>query len=168
MKIVLVWIGKTAVDYMQRAVADYAARIKHYMPLEIVELADVRGVPKSDINALRNAEGDAILRLLKPDDRLVLLDDKGRQFSSTEFSAELQRLALASTRRVVFVIGGAFGFSLPVYERANALVSLSKMTFSHQMIRAIFLEQVYRAMTIARGEPYHHDDSLLPDCRRSR
>ena len=151
---------------MQSAVADYAARIKHYMPLEIVELPDARGVAKTDVNALRTAEGEAILRQLKPDDYVVLLDDKGRQYTSPQFSDQLQRLALSSTRRVVYVIGGAFGFSLDVYNRANALLSLSKMTYSHQMIRAIFLEQIYRAMTIARGEPYHHEESLLPENRR--
>lgn len=161
MRLVLIWIGKTSVDYMQQAVSDYAGRIKRYMPVELIEVPDVRGVPKGDVNALRVAEGQAVLRHVKPDDYLVLLDDKGRQYTSTELASEIQRIALSSTRRAVFVIGGAFGFSLPMYQRANALLSLSKMTFSHQMIRAIFLEQIYRAMTILRGEPYHHEDSLL-------
>lgn len=168
MKIALVWIGKTAVDYMQKAVADYAGRIKHYMPLELIEVADVRGVAKGDANALRIAEGQAVMRQLKPDDYVVLLDDKGRQYTSPQLAAEIGRLNLTSTRRVVYIIGGAFGFSLEMYDRANAFLSLSKMTFSHQMIRAVFLEQIYRAMTILRGEPYHHEESLFDESAASR
>lgn len=165
MKIVLIWIGKTAVDYMQKAVADYSSRIKHYTSLDIVEVADVRGVKKNDINALRNAEGQAMLKLLKPDDYVVLLDDKGRQYTSVELSAEIERLGVSSIRRVVYIIGGAYGFSQEMYNRANAFLSLSKLTFSHQMVRAVFLEQIYRAMTIIRGEPYHHNESLFDASR---
>ncbi|MGM9804974.1 MAG: 23S rRNA (pseudouridine(1915)-N(3))-methyltransferase RlmH [Candidatus Aphodosoma sp.] len=161
MKIAIVWIGKTAVGYMQEAVADYAGRIRHYMPFELVDVPDVRGVAKGDADALRIAEGQAVLRQLKPDDYVVLLDDKGRQYTSPQLAAEIERLSLSSARRVVYVIGGAFGFSLELYNRADALLSLSKMTFSHQMVRAVFLEQIYRAMTILRGEPYHHDESLF-------
>ena len=142
---------------MREAVDDYASRIKRYMPLEIVEVADVRGVAKDDINALRTAEGVAMMKYVKPDDYLVLLDDKGKQYTSLQLSAEVERMSLSSTKRVVYVIGGAFGFSQAMYDRANALLSLSRLTFSHQMVRAIFLEQVYRAMTIMRGEPYHHE-----------
>lgn len=157
MRIVLIWIGKTATGYMREAVDDYASRIKRYIPLEIVEVADVRGVAKDDINALRTAEGVAMMKYVKPDDYLVLLDDKGKQYTSLQLSAEVERMSLSSTKRVVYVIGGAFGFSQAMYDRANALLSLSRLTFSHQMVRAIFLEQVYRAMTIMRGEPYHHE-----------
>lgn len=142
---------------MREAVDDYASRIKRYIPLEIVEVADVRGVAKDDINALRTAEGVAMMKYVKPDDYLVLLDDKGKQYTSLQLSAEVERMSLSSTKRVVYVIGGAFGFSQAMYDRANALLSLSRLTFSHQMVRAIFLEQVYRAMTIMRGEPYHHE-----------
>ncbi len=160
MKLTVLWVGKTTTKYFDEAINLYFNRIKHYMPVEIVEVADLRNTKSMDINEQRIKEGASILQQIKPDDYLVLLDDKGKQHTSTEFSQWIEKMALASTKRLVFVIGGAYGFSRDVYDRANGYISISKMTFSHQIIRPIFFEQLYRAMTIMRGEPYHHEESL--------
>ncbi len=160
MKFCVLWVGKTTASYFQEPIDLYVGRIKHYMPIEIVEIPDLRNTKSLDCQQVSEREGALILQQLRNDDYVVLLDDKGKQFSSMEFATWIQQRANSSVKRLVFVIGGAYGFSLDVYRRADSFLSISRMTFSHQIIRPIFLEQLYRAMTIQRGEPYHHEESL--------
>lgn len=152
------WVGKTTSDYVANMTDEYSDRIKHYLSFKVIELPNIKNVKEADL--LRQAEGKMILKSLQNDDYVILLDDKGRQYTSLEFAGMINRHAVGSVRNMVFVIGGAYGFSKDVYERADGYLSLSKMTFSHQIIRPVFFEQIYRAMTILRGEPYHHEDSL--------
>ncbi len=161
MKIVLLWIGKTAAPYLVDAIGEYAKRLQFYTPFEVVEAVGLKNTKSLTQPQQRDKEGEQLLRLLEPTDFVVLLDDKGRQQTSLEFAAWLERRRQAADKRLVFVVGGAYGFSQAVYDRANGLLSLSKMTYSHQMVRLIFLEQLYRAHTIVAGEPYHHEESLL-------
>ena len=161
MKIQLLWVGRTAKSYVSEAIDEYAGRIGRYMPFETVQLADVKNAGHLTSSEVRDREGEMILRALRSDDMVVLLDDKGREYTSIEFASWIGGMANRSVRQLVFVIGGAYGFSQGVYDRADALLSISRMTFSHQIVRPIFLEQLYRAMTILRGEPYHHEESLI-------
>ena len=161
MKICVVWVGKTNDNSFSQCIDNYLNRIKHYLTLEIMEIQDVKNAKSIEVNELRIREGNLILKSLKNDDYVILLDDKGKQYTSVEFSKKIESLNLSSKKRVVFVIGGAFGFSLDVYKTADDFLSLSKMTFSHQMIRILLVEQIYRSMTIIKGEPYHHEDSLF-------
>ena len=161
MKICVVWVGKTNDNSFSQCIDNYLNRIKHYLTLEIMEIQDVKNAKSIEVNELRIREGNLILKSLKNDDYVILLDDKGKQYTSVEFSKKIESLNLSSKKRVVFVIGGAFGFSLDVYKIADDFLSLSKMTLSHQMIRILLVEQIYRSMTIIKGEPYHHEDSLF-------
>ena len=156
MKIELWVVGKTAFKYLDEGIALYEKRLRHYTPFELVVLPDIKNPPLS-MDALKTKEGDLILNRLTKDDILVLLDENGKQQTSIEFSKFIEHQQINSTKRLVFQIGGAFGFSEAVYNRANAKLSLSKMTFSHQMIRLFFIEQLYRAFTIIRGEKYHNE-----------
>jgi len=156
MKTLLILVGKTADKHFQAGISDYAGRIGHYMPFDIVTLPELRNTKSLSEQQQKAAEGELILRQLQPSDTVVLLDERGRQQRSQEFARWLEQKQ-QSARRLVFVIGGAYGFSPSVYSRANDMVSLSPMTFSHQMVRLIFTEQLYRACTIIRGEPYHHE-----------
>ena len=156
MKIEFWVIGKTDFDYLKEGIALYEKRLKHYVPFEIVTIADVKNTPLS-IEALKTKEGEMILNKLQKDDFLILMDEKGQQKSSVEFSNFLEKKQLDGTKKIVFQIGGAFGFSDEVYERAQMKMSLSKMTFSHQMVRLFFVEQLYRAFTIIKGEKYHNE-----------
>lgn len=156
MKILILAVGKTTTPYIARAVDDYIGRIGHYVPVEMTCLPDrARRSESTDIQ--REREGEAILAALQPSDRVVLLDERGGELTSREFAAEIERRLNQGLKRLVYVIGGPYGFSRAVYDRADAKLSLSRMTFSHEMVRLFFAEQVYRAMTILRGEPYHHD-----------
>ena len=161
MKIALVWIGKTVAPYLVEAVNDYVKRVRFYTPFEVVEVPGLKNTKALSVEQQRDKEGELLLKTIEPTDVVVLLDDKGRQMTSVEFAAWIEKHKQASARRLVFVVGGAYGFSRAVYDRANALLSLSKMTYSHQMVRLVFVEQLYRAHTITAGEPYHHEDSLL-------
>ncbi|MDY4512995.1 MAG: 23S rRNA (pseudouridine(1915)-N(3))-methyltransferase RlmH [Paludibacteraceae bacterium] len=161
MKIALVWIGKTVAPYLVEAVNDYVKRVRFYTPFEVVEVPGLKNTKALSVAQQRDKEGELLLKTIEPTDVVVLLDDKGRQMTSVEFAAWIEKHKQASARRLVFVVGGAYGFSRAVYDRANALLSLSKMTYSHQMVRLVFVEQLYRAHTITAGEPYHHEDSLL-------
>lgn len=160
MKITILWVGKTTTEYIKDLIATYYNRIQHYMPIEILEVPDLKNTKSMDIDEQRSKEGKLIFQLIKSDDYLILLDDKGKQYTSKEFSSMIEKHNLNSLKRLVFVVGGAYGFSSEVYARANGFLSISKMTFSHQIIRPILFEQIYRAMTIIKGEPYHHEDSL--------
>lgn len=157
MNIVLLAVGKTRSGYLVEGIQDYLRRLKRYVPFDIVELPDVRNAGKLTKELQKEAEGNAILNQLSPADHLVLLDERGRQFTSVEFADKLQSIMASGKKRLVLVIGGPYGFSKAVYDRANEVLSLSKMTFNHEMVRLFITEQIYRAMTILRGEPYHHE-----------
>lgn len=162
MKLAIIWVGKTSTDYISKAIDTYVQRIGHYMPIEVIEVADVKNAKNMDVAQLREKEGELIIKQLRADDYVVFLDDKGKQMSSTEFAYWIDKQNMNSgIKRLVFVIGGAYGFSVEAYRHAKSFLSISKMTFSHQIIRPILVEQIYRAMTILRGEPYHHEESLF-------
>ena len=156
MKITLLVIGKTADARLVSLIEDYRQRLTHYVPFEFVVIPDIKNAKALSQEQLKLAEGEAILSRLTPVMEVLLLDEHGREFRSIEFADFLQK-EMSSGKDLVLVIGGAYGFSEPVYARANGKISLSQMTFSHQMIRIMAIEQIYRAMTILRGEPYHHE-----------
>ena len=156
MKTLLILVGKTTDKHFQAGIDDYASRIGHYMPFDIVTIPELRNTKSLSEEQQKTSEGELILRQLQPSDTVVLLDEHGREFRSVEYARWLTQKQ-QTARRLVFVIGGPYGFSDAVYERANEKISLSKMTFSHQMVRLIFTEQLYRACTIIKGEPYHHE-----------
>ena len=157
MKIRLMVVGKTSAAYLKTGESDYEERLKHYCKFEELIIPPIKNGGKLSNKDLKIKEGKLILKNIDPMDQLVLLDEKGKSFSSADFSNFLNQKLLSSTKRLVFVIGGAFGFSEEVYKRADSKISLSKMTFSHQMIRLIFKEQLYRAFTILKGQKYHHE-----------
>lgn len=156
MKTVLILVGKTVNKHFIAGIEDYSERISHYMPFEIVTIPELRNTKNLSEEQQKISEGDLILRQIQPSDTVVLLDEHGKEFRSIEYARWLQQKQ-QTARRLVFVIGGPYGFSDAVYSRANEKISLSKMTFSHQMVRLIFTEQLYRACTIIKGEPYHHE-----------
>ena len=157
MKITLLTVGKTDKDWVRQGLDIYVSRLKHYIPFSIVEIPELKNVSALSKDQIKSKEGELILKSIRPSDELVLLDERGRQYTSVELAKVIQDRITYSGRDMVFVIGGAYGFSQAVYDRADSRISLSKMTFSHQMVRAIFAEQLYRAFTIIRGEPYHHE-----------
>ncbi|MEM7185527.1 MAG: 23S rRNA (pseudouridine(1915)-N(3))-methyltransferase RlmH [Bacteroidota bacterium] len=156
MKITLLAIGKTDDASLQGLIDQYTSRLAHYVNFEFVAIPDVKNVKNLSEAQQKKAEGEAILKRLQPADQLVLLDEKGRSFSSVEFSQHLQKKMNSGLKNLVFVIGGPYGFSDEIYQRATGKISLSSMTFSHQMVRLFFVEQLYRGFTILRNEPYHH------------
>ena len=156
MKILLMTLGKTTDARLSALIDDYQQRLKHYIPFEFVVVPDIKNAKSLTQDQLKTAEGEAILSRLTPAMDVLLLDEHGREFRSIEYADFLQR-KMAAGRDLVLIIGGAYGFSQAVYDRANGKISLSQMTFSHQMIRLMAIEQIYRAMTILRGEPYHHE-----------
>lgn len=156
MKIVICCVGRTDVSHVQEAIDIYTDRLKHYLPVELAIIPEQKLWKKLSPEARKKVEGDAILSQILPGDRSVLLDEKGKQYTSEDFAEYLQKEMGTGAKRLVFIIGGAFGFSPEVYAKVPAKISLSKMTFSHQMIRTLLLEQVYRGMTILRNEPYHN------------
>ncbi|MCQ2191670.1 MAG: 23S rRNA (pseudouridine(1915)-N(3))-methyltransferase RlmH [Paludibacteraceae bacterium] len=157
MKVVLLTVGKTNDKNFINSISDYQKRLKFYIPFEIVELPELKNTKSLSEAQQKQLEGDSILAALDAADSVVLLDDKGTDYTSMQFSAFMQRSMASGAKRLVFVVGGPYGFSQAVYDRANSKLSLSRMTFSHQMVRLVFVEQLYRAMTILRGEPYHHE-----------
>ena len=156
MKSLLILVGKTTDKLYQTARADYTDRIGHYMPFDILVIPELKNTRALSEAQQKEREGDLILKELTPQDTVVLLDEHGRERRSIEF-AEWLRKKQQTARRLVFIIGGPYGFSPAVYQRANDQISLSQMTFSHQMVRLIFVEQLYRACTILKGEKYHHE-----------
>ena len=156
MKTELILVGKTADRHFAAGINDYVERIGHYMPFSITTIADLKNTKSLTQEQQKTAEGEQILKLIQPADTVVLLDEHGRELRSVEFAHWLEQKR-HTARRLVFVVGGPYGFSQAVYARANEQLSLSRMTFSHQMIRLVFTEQVYRACTIIKGEPYHHE-----------
>ena len=157
MNIELVVVGKTDMKEVEALVTMYTKRLNHYVRFAITTIADVRNTKKLSEAEQKRLEGEAILKLINESDHLMLLDEHGAELRSIEFADMLQRRMLSGAKRLVFVIGGPYGFSDAVYQRANSKLSLSKMTFSHQIVRAIFTEQLYRAFTILKNEPYHHE-----------
>ena len=157
MKIVLITIGKTNEKYLIEGISDYQKRLKHYTNFERIEIANIKNAKNFSESELMKKEGELILKQIQNSDHLVLLDDKGKDFTSQKFSQKLQQWMLSGKKRLVFVVGGAYGFSDEIYKRGNEKLSLSKMTFSHQMVRLFFVEQIYRGYTILNNEPYHHE-----------
>ena len=157
MKVVFKMVGKTQFPYLEEGCAIYEKRLKRYLPLTLETIPDVKNAGKLDPAQLCQKEGELILSKLKPDDGLILLDERGERFSSVQFSVFLDQTLQMPYKNLIFQVGGAFGFSKEVYARANTKISLSPMTFSHQMIRLFFLEQLYRAMSILKNEPYHNE-----------
>jgi ribosomal RNA large subunit methyltransferase H len=157
MKIALIVIGKTDTGYFVDAINEYKKRLVHYIPFEMEVIPDIKNVKNMSEIQQKEKEGELILKFLQPGDYLVLLDEKGKDFTSLQFAAYLEKKMHTIPKRLVFIIGGPYGFSEAVYGAASEKISLSKMTFSHQMVRLIFIEQIYRAMTILNNEPYHHE-----------
>ena len=153
----LIVVGKTDMKEVEALVTMYTKRLNHYVRFAITTIADIRNTKKLSEAEQKRLEGEAILRLLNDSDHVTLLDEHGAELRSIEFAELVQRRMLSGVKRLVFVIGGPYGFSDAVYARANSKLSLSKMTFSHQIVRAIFTEQLYRAFTILKNEPYHHE-----------
>ena len=157
MKITLLTVGKTDKDWVKQGIDIYATRMKHYFPFSIVEIPELKNASSLSEDQIKTKEGEFILKNIKPAEDVILLDERGREFTSVEFAKVLQDKISYIGKDIVFIIGGAYGFCDAVRQRANSKISLSKMTFSHQMVRAIFVEQLYRAFTIMKGEPYHHE-----------
>lgn len=156
MKTLLLQVGKTINKHFVAGINDYADRISHYMPFDIVTIPELRNTKNLTEEQQKAAEGELILRQLQPTDHVVLLDEHGTEHRSIELARWLEQKQ-QTARRLVFIIGGPYGFSTAVYQRANEKISLSRLTFSHQMVRLVFTEQLYRACTIIKGEPYHHE-----------
>ena len=156
MKTILIQVGKTVNKHFIAGINDYAERISHYMPFDIVIIPELKNTKSLSEEQQKQAEGELILRQLQPQDTVVLLDEHGQELRSVELASWLDRKR-NTARRLVFVIGGPYGFSQAVYSRANEQLSLSRLTFSHQMVRLVFTEQLYRACSIIKGEPYHHE-----------
>ena len=156
MKITLLVVGKTTDVHIEVLIQEYQKRLTHYVPFVLQVIPELKNTKALTMEQQKQAEGELILRAVGSNVDLVLLDEHGKEFRSVEFAEYLQK-RMSSGRDVVFVVGGPYGFSEAVYQRANGKISLSKMTFSHQMVRLFFVEQLYRAMTILRGEPYHHE-----------
>lgn len=157
MKITLLVVGKTNNEYIKQGTGLYLKRLKHYIHFEIIVIQDIKKNKKSTAEYVKEKEGELILMKDAPGKEIHLFDEKGKMFTSREFAAFLNQKMISGIKELVFVIGGAYGFSESVYKRANSKISLSKMTFSHQMVRILCVEQMYRAFTILKGEPYHHD-----------
>lgn len=157
MNIELVVVGKTDSAEVESLVAMYAKRINRYCKFSVTTIADVRNTRNMAASRQKQLEGEMILKNIVEGDFLVLMDERGAQYTSMEYAQWLQKRMLSGVKRLVLVIGGPYGFSEEVYVRANGKISLSKMTFSHQIVRAIFAEQLYRAFTILHNEPYHHE-----------
>ncbi len=157
MKVVLVLIGKTDEKYIDTGIKKYLDRLKHYIPFEMRIIPDIKNTKKLSVEQQKITEGQLIIQQFQPGDEIILLDEGGKEYSSREFSGFMEQKLLRGLKRLVFVVGGPYGFSNEVYQKSNGKLSLSRMTFSHQMVRLIFAEQLYRAMTILKNQPYHHD-----------
>lgn len=157
MKIELAVIGKTSIGYLKQGIDEYIKRLKYYVPFEIKYIDDIKNTKNISEDQQKRTEGAKILSLLDKSDFVVLLDEHGKEYTSMQYSSYIQKRMLSGAKKVVFVIGGPYGFSQEVYDRANDKISFSKMTFNHEMIRLFFTEQLYRAYTIINHEPYHHE-----------
>lgn len=157
MKIVILAVGPVKTDIMQRGIDEYLRRASRYQPVEMIVVPDVKSARSLTESVQKQKEGEMISAALQPGDFVVLLDERGREQTSREFADFIGKKMVQGFKRLVFVVGGPYGFSDQIYSRADTKLSLSRMTFTHEMVRLFFVEQIYRAMTILRGEPYHHD-----------
>ncbi|MBC2839479.1 23S rRNA (pseudouridine(1915)-N(3))-methyltransferase RlmH [Robiginitalea sp. SC105] len=157
MKVILLAIGKTDSAPLESLIGDFSRRIGRYIPFKVEIIPDIRLKGKPDPTVIKQREAELLLRALQPQDAVWLLDEKGREYTSRGFASRLQKCMNAGPKRLVLVIGGAFGFDGAVRERADALVSLSRMTYNHQVVRLLAVEQLYRGFSILRGDPYHND-----------
>lgn len=157
MEFILLTIGKTTQHYLAEGINDFEKRVSRYVSYRIEYLPDIKSAKTLTPEVLKEKEGNNILSFLMPGDLCVLLDEHGSEMRSIEFSQFIQKIMNSGRKRVVFVVGGPYGFSKEVYARSDLKISLSKMTFTHEMIRLFFSEQLYRAMTLLRNEPYHHE-----------
>ena len=157
MKLLLMAVGKTTQPIIRQGIDQYLGRLRHYLPVDIEIIADVKRTAALTFEKQKEMEGEAMLRRIEPGDRLILLDENGKEMTSREFAQFMEKQMASGIKRLVFAVGGPYGFSPAVYERADSKLSLSRMTFNHEMVRLFFAEQLYRAQTILRGEPYHHD-----------
>ena len=157
MKVTFLVVGRTIDKHLTTLINDYAERVKHYVPFEMVVVPELKNTKALSAEQQKERESELLQKQLRPGDHIVLLDEGGREFRSMEFAAYLEKKQAQAARRLVFIVGGPYGFAPAIYALANEKVSLSKITFSHQMVRLFFVEQLYRAMTILRGEPYHHE-----------
>jgi len=157
MKILLLLVGKTTNKDVQSICDDYVARLKHYTQFEITIIPELKNTKSLTQEQQKHMEGELIMKQLQPNDYIVLLDEHGHEYRSIEFANWIEKKNQTISRRLVFIIGGPYGFSKNIYEKTNEQLSVSKMTFSHQLIRIIFIEQLYRAFTIIKGEQYHHE-----------
>ena len=157
MKVALLLVGKTVNKHFVELIDDYASRLTHYVGFDIITIPELKNTKNLTAEQQKQQEGELILKQLQAGDHVVLLDEHGKELRSVEFSRLMEQRMQTVGKRMVFVVGGPYGFSPDVYAKASEKLSLSKMTFSHQMVRLIFVEQLYRAMTIMRGEPYHHE-----------
>lgn len=156
MRICLLTVGKTDAGWVREGLETYSSRLSRYVPFSVNEIPELKNASSLSKAQVKEKEGELILSRVTAKDTVILLDEKGKEYSSSEFAKEVEKL-ISCGKNIVFVIGGAFGFSDAVYARSDGKVSLSRMTFTHQMVRAIFVEQLYRAFTIIKGEPYHHE-----------
>ena len=156
MKITLLVIGKTETDYLKKGIDMYLQRLQHYVSFSVKVVPALKKTKNLTEEQQKQKEGELLFNQISTTDTIVLLDENGKQYDSVGFSKFIQKNMISATRSIVFVIGGPYGFSDEIYQRASGKISLSPMTFSHQMVRLIFIEQLYRAMTIIKGEPYHH------------
>ena len=150
------YIGKTSFPYLEEGIKIYEKRLDRYLPFNSILIPDVKKGNKLPPDQLKIKEGEVVLKKLNPNDFLILLDERGKQLTSIQFAKFMENKLQMGNRKLIFLVGGAYGFSEAIYQRANQELSLSKMTFSHQMIRLFFLEQLFRAMSILKGEPYHN------------
>ncbi|MBQ7042277.1 MAG: 23S rRNA (pseudouridine(1915)-N(3))-methyltransferase RlmH [Muribaculaceae bacterium] len=157
MKITLLAIGKTNAKYLQEGIEQYTKRLSHYIPFELKILPDVKTTKALTTDKQKEMEGEMFMSAIQQGDWVTLLDERGKEFTSRDFASYIDKKMITIPKNLIFIIGGPYGFSKAMYDRANEKLSLSKMTFSHEMIRLFFVEQIYRAMTILKGEPYHHD-----------
>lgn len=156
MKVTLLLIGKTEDDYLTKGFAIYEQRLKHYLTFETIVIPALKNTKAISIEQQKQKEASLILKSVLPADKLILLDENGKEHNSVSFSQFVQQQMNSGIKNLIFVVGGPYGFSEEIYKRADGKIALSKMTFSHQMVRLFFVEQLYRAMTILKNEPYHH------------
>ncbi|MDR2816422.1 MAG: 23S rRNA (pseudouridine(1915)-N(3))-methyltransferase RlmH [Proteiniphilum sp.] len=157
MKTILLSVGKTDDPLFSQIIEEYRKRVNYYIPFEMQVIPDIKNAKNLSGKEQKKQEGEKLLKWLQPSDHVVLLDEKGKQYTSLEFAGYMEKKSFSTAKRLVFVVGGPYGFSQEVRERANETAALSAMTFTHQMVRLIFAEQLYRAMTILHNEPYHHE-----------
>lgn len=157
MKIKLIVIGKTDQNYMNEGIGEYISRLKHYVPTEIVVIPSLKNMGNLTVEQIKQKETELLLKQIFPSDMVILLDENGKHYTSTEFASFMQQQMNKGIQNLIFIVGGAYGFSKEMYLKFPIKIALSKMTFSHQMVRLFFVEQVYRAMTILRNESYHHE-----------